>query len=376
MARRTFRPMVLLVAVAAGLSQSLATQPLPQPDSSIGVVSHTAEAAAVATAVLAHDQSVRTIEYEVVVERLFPNKEVSEENWVMTHRSGHGFDESGAWYADVTKWWVRGHPDSEDMEFARIEYRTPDGSVQETLNHQNTSGLIKPSDRTILWFPNPSLFLGRMVATDAKQRLGELLLQSPDLKLEQSPPELPGCIRLRGTVSTGGMIAVLVVDTKPSYGFLPVRIETRESMLDFPIEVMSVTEAKEFGGVWVPVRGIRETFYCCEWGEGVHERLNEAFEEAGFSSARGALRPDVKDPEIRARYLRVVRTFFGPDGVPFRPMDGSPQRFRVEGDVLVNQPISPGKFRVKWPDSAKWIDVFKGVDQDGRRIEDPDEELP
>lgn len=337
------------------------------PDCSIGTVRQSSDAVAVATALLMHDLSIRSIEYEFVAEGTFP--ELVEE-WARFQEATHGFAEDGGWYADITRYWVGTDPDTRLPVFDRWQYRSPDGVVQETLQHERNAGLVKDADRTALWVPNPAMFLGRNVAVDGALRMGELLLKSPDLELADPPADRPWLFRLRGTVATGGMIAVLVVDVDPRSGFMPVRIENRESTQDFPMEIMTVTSAKPHGGVWLPMAGVRETFYCCDWKEGDFDRLGEAARREGFPQREF----DPRDEGARQAYIRAIRAVFGERGLPIAKMDTSPQRFQVTRVVSLNEQLPPDKFRVKYDSGSRWVDAFRFVDQDGNRIEDPDDE--
>ncbi len=337
------------------------------PDGSLGASRQSADAVAIATALLMHDLSVRSIEYEFVAEGTFPELG---EDWPRFQEATHGFAEDGGWYADITKYWVGMDPDTRLPVFDRWQYRSPDGVAQESLQRDRNIGLIKDTDRAILWVPNLAMFLGRNVAVDGAFRLGELLLKSPDLELADPPADRPWLFRLRGTVATGGMIAVLVVDVDPRSGFMPVRIENRESTQDFPMEIMTVTSAEPHAGVWLPMAGVRETFYCCEWKEGDFDRLNEAARHEGFPQSKF----DPRDEGARQAYIRAIRAVFGERGLPIAKMDTSPQRFQVTRVISLNEPIAPEEFRIRYDAGAKWVDGFRFVDQDGDRIEDPDDE--
>jgi 8-oxo-dGTP pyrophosphatase MutT (NUDIX family) len=337
------------------------------PDGSFGAVRRSADAVAIATALLMHDLSIRSIEYEFVADGTFAELG---EGMSRFQEAAHGFAEDGGWYADITKYWVHTDPATREPVFDRWEYRSSDGVVQETHAHAQRSGLIKEADRAMLWIPNIALFLGRCIALEGAFRMGELLLMSPDLELTDPPAERPWLFRLRGTVATGGMIAVLVVDVDPRSGFMPVRIENRESTQDFPLEIMTVTSAKSHAGVWLPMAGVRETFYCCEWKEGDFERVMEVARREGFPQGRF----DPRDEAARQAYVRAVREVFGEAGLPIAQMDVSPQRYEIRRIVSLNELIPPEKFRLQRPAGARWADAFRFVDQDGNRLEDPDDE--
>jgi len=362
---------VILIAIKGDAStQTLSGRP-PDPFAAATSFSEREpDAVALATALLIHDRSIHSMEWSDEV--FCPAPEPFSGSWVL-HRCKEGEDETGRFYQHF----MNGHRDRENPQFVGYVYirghlLSEDGISQVGYQERDPEGeavVVGPAgpDLSAYWSPGPPMFLGRRVALHSWKRLGDLLMEGQELRIE-TPENEAGVVRLRAVVFTGAYWSDILVDVDTRHGFMPVRIENRDAYTLRPLEIITTSTVSEVDGVFLPAAGQRETFTSGEVTADEVRDLTTAYTRRGIPIT-GARHPE--DAKERSLVQAAIAEVFGAAGYPRRPAAReSPQRVETVEYLSVNKSIAA---RVKFEIPPTWR-VFNLWDfmANGRPEEDPD----
>lgn len=180
--------------------------------------------------------------------------------------------------------------------------------------------------------------MGRWVDDWGQRRLGELLLDAPDLVA--SGPTNDAIYTVSGTVRLPRMIALLEVEIDALHGFAPRRIVVRDRAIRVPYSVYEVTGFSLRQGVWVPTAG-RLTTHKFEPSEEESERFHKALLDHHIDQDS-----DVSDKDVQAAYdLALTQAF----GVPEAPSVMAAGPFEISvSECRVNDSMDDEHFRLDY----------------------------
>lgn len=296
-------------------------------------------ARAVATALLAHDKSIDSIEYEwechsTVDSALSLNaKGVVGSIWALGH----------------TYQWV----DIPDM-------RGVEPPVRRVRVYNGVRGFgWYPEERPVIVaagpVPDPQMedvriehLLGRQVDWLGGRRLGELLLACPDLRVESVDGPL---IRLSGLPPDHSPRSEMLRVTSDSrVGFAPVRIESwSNGGRDLLYEVV-VTRHERHADVWIPVEGVMTVRHVVPMS-GDHGLRVEVLRASAIEAGMGA-----PLTEAICRSALPVRSSGEGAASQFVCARGSPGVIRLSRVLSVNQGLDQSRTSLPVPDPAFIID--------------------
>lgn len=181
--------------------------------------------------------------------------------------------------------------------------------------------------------------------------VGELLLRSPDLRMDFSGEG--GRPRVIGQALLPPRVVTLRVTVDPEHGFLPSCVETLDYLLNSVVERTTIETFEEHDGVWIPVRGWRRQ-RVPEWSDEDRGRFFRRLRELGFEG-----RPDPLDEKEVLAHRRAIREVFGGDEISSR--DDFPQGVRrLEFSIrALNAPLDPTRHFAGWPVDYRVYDEFR-----------------
>lgn len=346
-------------------------QPLPLV-SNPSIPARDPEAVALATAMLIHDRSIHSMEWSDEVLCAAPGLTNA---WWPLHRCREGEDESGRFYQHFMNGYRdRDNPNPTGFKYVRGHLFSEDGLTQigyQERDPEHESAVIGPvgPDMSAYWSPSPPMFLGRRIALYSWRSLGELLLEAQELRIDV-PENEQGVVRLRGVAYTGAYWSDLLVDIDTRHGYMPVRIENRDAYTLLPHEIITVSQQREFEGIFLPIAGQRETYTSVDLSADQLRAFEASLRRHGLDMMAQRHPEDARE---RASAHAAMAEAFGPQGYPRRPAHASsPQRVESTDYLSVNKPLTAGaRFEVP----AQWR-VFNLWDfmADGRPEESPDAE--
>lgn len=294
-----------------------------------------------ALALLVHDNSVRTLDWDQVVtweaEGLGP----------VSYESHQFFDDLGRWGADATEHIRRGDGSPVTIH----AQRRFDGHRLMTCDIDKRSGIINEYGGERRGSEGVDCWLGRHIDVTGQKRLGELLAQSKDLALRGSSER--GLPRIAATVLVYSLIAELEVEVDPEHGFAPRSITVRDRAVRVPYYRYETTSFVRVDDVWLPESGTVETRCYTPTPE------QAAALKAALASRGCSKESDITKPEVQAVYAEVIPQVFGKDEassswlVPPKEIHAT---FRA-----VNRRIPAGLFVLDFPIDYSVLDRFNGL---------------
>lgn len=260
-------------------------------------------ARAVAWAMLVHDRSVRSLEWEgtctIPVDAHPPT--------VFT--SKQAFDDLGRWRMELEARW--GNPPEGAEAVSRFVY-VCDGDRLVAWGWDETNLLVRPGEGEPGSHTGPDSWLGRWVDRQGVHRLGDICLASKDLTAARLED---GAVRLSCTSAFGRLGGLAEIEADPVHGYAPRRITIKDRLLGVPYYDMRVLAWTFEAGVWLPAEA---TLDLCQLGSMTPEQ------RAAFQAARereGVDRgSDFYDADVQSRFAKVVNEVFGSAGYPYKPM--------------------------------------------------------
>jgi hypothetical protein len=338
------------------------------------------DAVVLAKALLAHDLSIRSLQWrqKVFVDRAYlefhrsntteqwteplewpaePGHKAAEtERVVMLATGEQGFDQRGRWYFDARLSTTADLPAE-----GRYAY---DGEIVRTYNAHTKTGYMRPpeSAERRMWL-SPEMLLGRGQDWTKHRRLGELLLEGEGLRVsgtDDGRPILEAVLPL----NTGRKILSVTVD--PEHQFAPRRIVLRDDLELRVHEILETTKFQLVDGIAVPVEGNRLVF-----GVEMTEEQANNLRAAGESRGLGEGSDVHNDPAARTKFQQSVRETFGDAGLPVRILGEGIHLLRSVEIVSMNQAIPDSMFTINFPSGSHIMNVFVGKTQIGNGTPTP-----
>jgi|GEM_PF-5089855 len=319
------------------------------------------DAYCLAAAMLANDLNIHTIEWKQRVEHYDP--EANE--WKLLATQEAGWSEVGAWYLTLEQ--AIENPDGSLAGTTRVVSGSRDGVIERTLLPEHANGSIQPAELQRWWIPNPLLALGRMVGAGRIARLGELVLESPDLRVTSRSPD-GRYSTLQGTLLTGSSVVLAEFRVDAAQSYVATSWVLRDGLSNIPIETVEVQEVSRLDGVVIPIRALRHTY---KMAETVDPALLAQVEDEVRARGVDPMRRDPTRAADRAAYAAAVTKVFGPSGIPYAEVWHA-QRLVNVTDLRVNDAFPLDRCDVPFPDGAAWADLVRFRNQGGEPIEDPD----
>ncbi|MCE7975277.1 MAG: hypothetical protein DYG92_13285 [Leptolyngbya sp. PLA1] len=310
---------------------------------------------------LANDLNLHTIEWKQRVEHFDPETK----EWKLLATQEAGWSEAGAWYIKLEQ--ATENADGSPAGAVRVESGSRDGIVERTFLPDDSSGSIQPAELNRWWLPSPLLALGRMVGAGRMARLGELLLESPDLRITSRSPD-GRYATIQGTLLTGGSVVLAEVRVDSAQSFVPTSWVLRDALSNIPIETVEVQEVSRIEGVVVPTRAVRHTYRIADSVDPAQmARLDDEVRARGVDP----MRRDPTKAEVREAYAAAVAKAFGAKGIPYSEVWHA-QRLALVTDLKVNAPFPLERCDTPFPGHATWADLVRFQNPRGEPIEDPD----
>jgi hypothetical protein len=319
------------------------------------------QARALVAAMLVNDLRVLTLEWTQGTEHQDP----ATGEWQPMAEHQFGSTEGGAWYVQTTQHLQRA--DGSDAGILRIRLATPDGIIQRGLLLDANNGSIEPARIDQWWTPNPLLALGRFVGNARGARLGELLLDAPDLRTVRQSQD-GRFVEIEGTIDAGSVVYLATVEIDRDQGYIARSWRTRDALSGVPVEAVAVLAVERIDGCYLPCRAVRRTYAIDESID--PDKVAHMEEEVRAAGIDPAAR-NPRDPATRAAYSRAVAKAFGDTGIPYRDVWHVVRLTNVRV-MRVNQSIPPDRFELPFPEGSTWADFVLFRDSKGQPLEDPD----
>ncbi|MFN0132816.1 MAG: hypothetical protein ACKVW3_09870 [Phycisphaerales bacterium] len=302
-------------------------------------------ARALAQAVQLHDQSVRCLQWSQTV---FHEVGTPRE---LTWPSTQSLDDSGRWRCDVLQRILPTADAKDNKEF--IELRSTyalDGRTLFAFDFRG-SGTIRSYQNECRIMLSADCWLGRHVDLSRLRTLSELLLDSPDLRIERTSER--GLPILACSTQLGEMIVTLEVEVDTEHGFAPRSIWVRDRTIRIPYDHLEVVEFTRISGVWLPKRGRLVTRM-------FQPAPDEMKSLQGALAARSLpMRPQAYDATTMAAYHAALVEAFQKPEAPSAPMV-PPLSITIEY-TAVNESIDETTFQAKYPREHGFLDVRRNL---------------
>lgn len=295
-----------------------------------------------AQAMLVHDRSIRTLEWDQVL-RLEAGTP-RESPW----ETRQSFDERGRWACRYNEQLRRSSDGSIVVLRGRMVF---DGHAMSGTEETQESGTIEDYVGNRRTEAGIDCWLGRHVDGWGQKRLGEFLLDATDLHMEG--PSSEGRPVVGATVVLNEVKAHVQVEIDPEHGFAPRSITIRDRAIGMPYWRYETTEFIEVDGIWLPCRGRHQTArFAPQPGEA--ERFQEALRSRGLSR-----QSDTLNPAVQAGYAEVLKEVFGRDEARSAPLVPP---MEVEATYRnVNRPVEDAEFTLQFPVGYEVFDAFRNL---------------
>jgi hypothetical protein len=306
-------------------------------------------AIAIAEAILIHDKSIRALEWDGSIFMILNDAPE------LIRDGSFGEDDCGRWHWDGRHAFV--FPDK-PKEWSHVHYRC-DGSQEVAVTDETSAARLSAPSEMRRYYPSPLHNLGRWIDLQGTCRLGELLLQSSDLRVvpyaDRDAFGREKWLTIVGSVFLKHGPARLEVTVDPEHGFCPRVIRRYDEFFDVLSEELTVDRVECIDGIWIPVEGSRSVYSKLP--------IDPDHSDAIWAEAleRGA-RADLVGSDwtcVRA-HASAVRHVLGADGYPTKPM-GPTWTFAVSRVHSVNHVLPEASFRFDYPDQMLVFDDRTGV---------------
>ncbi|MGI9013660.1 MAG: hypothetical protein ACR2GY_05350 [Phycisphaerales bacterium] len=211
-------------------------------------------------------------------------------------------------------------------------------------------------------YPGPFMALGRWLDTTGIRRLGELLLQSPTLQIQDVDPE-EGTLLLRGDgILIDGAPSVLLVTVSREYGYAPIAIRRFDALYNSLAEEILTLSYTLVDDIWVPKAGTR-TLYTRTTLSAAKKREYEQLRD--HHSAKAGNSGDPNAEALRAAALQI----FGPEGWPVAPLGPVMTSFEIEEVRGLNAELTPQLMTAVVSPEAVVFNTVNGLDTESTTLE-------
>ncbi|MGI9014613.1 MAG: hypothetical protein ACR2GY_10240 [Phycisphaerales bacterium] len=211
------------------------------------------------------------------------------------------------------------------------------------------------------YYAGPFMALGRWLDTTGSKRIGELLLASKTLQIQDVEQE-SGMVMLRGEAEIDGVPNVLLVTVDSRHGFGPVAIRRFDATYNSLIEEIINTEFTLVDDIWIPTAGTRVLFSRSRLSAKEMQRFNGERQQNAREMNLESDHPDV----IRA----VASSMFGERGWPVTPLGPVMTSFKVTETCTLNQPLSTEMMTAFASPEATIFNTVNGLDTEVSPMED------